>query len=618
MRSQPQDNSPTEDEIRAIRCSSVLSNMKATNLFMSYLGSEFSMECLLSLIEFVQFQNYIMDHIERNIEHLQYQKNKKILDYLNASVPDAGAYTPRSIQTLHSSRSRDDRAGSSTPNTPNTPHTPTTPPDGNLNLSGPTPPPQNIQLQEQQQQQPMASTEEHYVDLQEIIERIQMNQANENGNGNGNSNGNVHIEALKRSSDYHPLTKSNDSNVSNSEGIHVKLSRAVNVYSNSPHASSQHERERERETGRAKEMNEENVQEKDRKNSHEIGMMTSVVSNNSGSDKDTDKDKERGGGGQLVMLISSVGSNDQEEDDHDLRDTPSLVANTTPDLATRISQTPIEIIDDDDNDNDQPRVDNMELYLSDRTERSYNTMGTGGGTSATTTLRLNNNELDNQLSVTRSGDVNGVISHKPNLVPSGSHMSSIMGFDIEINGFNFGGNQIAIDSHSGSITSGKMLVTSLSENKMIVSRLRSKLACKRYKIYFNKRIPKSSIVYDDNYDHLPIVYGKKQAGIKQLKKKCYLLYSKYVAVGSEFEINISYHQRQNYISKIDNFQAFLRNSQINEFELLNIFVPCMDVVMSLMQDNFRRFKREPAFQRFVSDMKKRHQTLLRQTGQLGY
>jgi len=46
----------------------VLCNAEATNLFMVYLGMEYSMECLLSLIEFVHFQQYIfgeMKHQER-------------------------------------------------------------------------------------------------------------------------------------------------------------------------------------------------------------------------------------------------------------------------------------------------------------------------------------------------------------------------------------------------------------------------------------------------------------------------------------------------------------------------------------------------------------------------
>ena len=49
----------------------VLSNSESLTLFMELLAQEHCMECLLSLIEFIQFQNYILKHIETNFNFLQ-------------------------------------------------------------------------------------------------------------------------------------------------------------------------------------------------------------------------------------------------------------------------------------------------------------------------------------------------------------------------------------------------------------------------------------------------------------------------------------------------------------------------------------------------------------------
>ena len=48
-------------KIKEIRLNEVISNSKSIDLLMQHLGNEFSRECLLSLIEFIQFEQYIYD-----------------------------------------------------------------------------------------------------------------------------------------------------------------------------------------------------------------------------------------------------------------------------------------------------------------------------------------------------------------------------------------------------------------------------------------------------------------------------------------------------------------------------------------------------------------------------
>ena len=53
-------------KLKKITLGQVLSNNTSLNILMQHLAREFSMECLLSLIEFIQFQNYVFEYIAQN------------------------------------------------------------------------------------------------------------------------------------------------------------------------------------------------------------------------------------------------------------------------------------------------------------------------------------------------------------------------------------------------------------------------------------------------------------------------------------------------------------------------------------------------------------------------
>ena len=60
----------TSEQLQRATLGRVLSDPKALTLFMQHLAQEFAMESLLSLIEFIQFQNYVFNHIYTNIDYL--------------------------------------------------------------------------------------------------------------------------------------------------------------------------------------------------------------------------------------------------------------------------------------------------------------------------------------------------------------------------------------------------------------------------------------------------------------------------------------------------------------------------------------------------------------------
>ena len=70
-----------------------MSNEKSIGLLMAHLGREFSIECLLSLIEFIQFQNYVYQHLminTRNNKNIEIEKQLICKEYkidLPNSIP---------------------------------------------------------------------------------------------------------------------------------------------------------------------------------------------------------------------------------------------------------------------------------------------------------------------------------------------------------------------------------------------------------------------------------------------------------------------------------------------------------------------------------------------------
>ena len=141
-----------------------------------------------------------------------------------------------------------------------------------------------------------------------------------------------------------------------------------------------------------------------------------------------------------------------------------------------------------------------------------------------------------------------------------------------------------------------------NEYDNIVAKFYEKMISTQYDISFpGESFPQSSIVFNDDASKFSIVYGTKQVGLTQLKKKCYLLYRKYIATDCKYEINIGSSHRKYYTSKLDNWNTFLQNNEMTEIELFDIFEPCMTAMIDLMKQSFARFKHNKAFQKYMKD-----------------
>eukprot|EP01084_Bolivina_argentea_P145968 255714_1 len=82
--------------------------------------------------------------------------------------------------------------------------------------------------------------------------------------------------------------------------------------------------------------------------------------------------------------------------------------------------------------------------------------------------------------------------------------------------------------------------------------------------------------------------------INEAKKVCLKLYNKYISVGSELEVNISYEMR-NLLIDLMNSKSFFMESNINANELFCIFDKVATCMFTLMHGSFRRFRQTPQF-----------------------
>lgn len=106
------------------------------------------------------------------------------------------------------------------------------------------------------------------------------------------------------------------------------------------------------------------------------------------------------------------------------------------------------------------------------------------------------------------------------------------------------------------------------------------------KLPFNlpSTVPKSSIVYGRPFDK----DDSNEDFKKKIKRKAFILFNKYIKIGSEYEINIAYRLRREMTLSMGNLDEFLEKD-ISELELLMIFDECCAEMITLVQDAFRRF-----------------------------
>lgn len=116
-------------------------------------------------------------------------------------------------------------------------------------------------------------------------------------------------------------------------------------------------------------------------------------------------------------------------------------------------------------------------------------------------------------------------------------------------------------------------------------------------------LPFSTIVYGKNYD--PDDREKDISEIKRItiEKEAIriinALYTKYIFVGSEMELNLSHRLRRRCLDKLSYVD------RMDDIELEHMFDKCCASLLKLMQDSYLRFKETKAFIRYEEKAKKR-------------
>ncbi len=123
-------------------------------------------------------------------------------------------------------------------------------------------------------------------------------------------------------------------------------------------------------------------------------------------------------------------------------------------------------------------------------------------------------------------------------------------------------------------------------------------------------IPRSSIVYGDNEELVEKYLDNRSGRIISVMEReqvrvrliSYQLYKKYVAIGSEWEINISYETRGRLTAKLHNFNVWMssNNAHIQMWQLVQLFEDSKHEMYRLLRHSFARFKRGEGFEKITN------------------
>ena len=114
----------------------------------------------------------------------------------------------------------------------------------------------------------------------------------------------------------------------------------------------------------------------------------------------------------------------------------------------------------------------------------------------------------------------------------------------------------------------------------------------KYKHYdFPSSIPMSSIIEETS--------SNVDDDIRDFKMKAHKLYKKYIIEGCEFEINISYLDRQSLCSILDDEVFLMNNNSINICDIFKLFENVKNEMTILLQYSLSRFKKQRDFDKII-------------------
>ncbi|ETO29124.1 hypothetical protein RFI_08003 [Reticulomyxa filosa] len=127
-------------------------------------------------------------------------------------------------------------------------------------------------------------------------------------------------------------------------------------------------------------------------------------------------------------------------------------------------------------------------------------------------------------------------------------------------------------------------------------------------------------VTDSFGDHFVLNAGLPQSSIVNNDQVCdaqkaISLIEKYIAVGSQYEVNLAYEMRMKYVTLLQQYrrpQCDTQNQQVNPFDLMSLsdfvflFDPVLKELSRLMRHSYSRFVTTAAYRSFVDYVKPLH------------
>ena len=619
-----------EAKLDKIDLGCVLSDSKAIGMFMQHLGKEFSMECLLSLIEFIQFQDFVFKYIRHNIRHGNIDLNSdKTIDFILNSNNDNSvmAVRARRANSHQPQRSMDSMGSMSMMNGTDISvrdHVALTTVPDKIDTAII---PENDQDQEQdvESETPIGTLTPHSVKIKPVKlpddlqgdEGIGQAQMSPQQDETITPRSPQHLLSTPKSPSSHVVARFSGDNTSGGNGSPANGSpangaigtNAANTIISHLHPGQQVHLQLtpiESDNASGVSVNDNNVGGDVSNNINNINDGNYSNYNMSGNDKDKqkekDKDKERDRGSTVrsVSTLNYTSSATQRSNafsascdiltDSDAKVNNVLYHNESKkeneiEHKNKTVKKERDLGDNEHNNSQQKDCKNMNINVKINIQETDDVQEIEIIENSPVATVDNKSQAQHQLQEPPSsqtpkldGSIVAKIIHKTH-----SLSMSLSGFntDDELNKAGLGGFVVSSSPNTN------------AKNRQIVQGLKAKLISTQYRIRFpRKNFPLSTIVYFDDY---------KKCNIEQLKNKCFQLYKKYIAIKSEYEINVSSRVRRNYIKKLDNLQILIEDDTIKEIEIFDMFRPSMIEMIDLLNAHLRRFKNDTKFQKYLND-----------------
>ena len=111
-------------------------------------------------------------------------------------------------------------------------------------------------------------------------------------------------------------------------------------------------------------------------------------------------------------------------------------------------------------------------------------------------------------------------------------------------------------------------------------------------------------INDDDDDDVDDDENMDMKEIKDIKKKLKMcatsLYLKYIGIGSEFEINISWNMREKYINLFQQTNDKNNNKLLDKYDFddyIDLYDECCNDMFKLMKDSFDRFTKKNEYKK---------------------